>query len=128
MGASASILLIRAPWSLDLAPEPHRRDPGDQAGAELLGHELHVRLAQAQLLGDLPVREVEAHEVQAQNPDPQRLVMAGQDGAGQVVEAGAAGGAAVALPVRLGVVPAVAGDRGAPPPRAAGAVGAAGPG
>src|SRR3954452_11876058 len=86
---------------LDLAPEPHRLDPGDQAGAELLGHELHVRLAQAQLLGDLPVREVEAHEVQAQNPDPQRLVMAGQDVAGQVVEAGAAGGAAVTLPVRL---------------------------
>src|SRR3954451_16159609 len=55
---------------LDLAPEPHRWKPGDQAGAELLGHELHVRLAQAQLLGDLPVREVEAHEVQAQHPDP----------------------------------------------------------
>src|SRR3954451_5017856 len=51
--------------------------------------------------------------------------MAGQDGAGQVVEAGAAGGAAVALPVRLGVVPAVAGDRGAPAARAADAGGPA---
>src|SRR3954469_5233283 len=100
---------------LDLAPEPHRWKPGDQAGAELLGHELHVRLAQAQLLGDLPVREVEAHEVQAQNPDPQRLVVPGQDGAGQVVEAGAAGGAAVALPVRLGVVPGLGGGPGGAP-------------
>src|SRR4051794_29189198 len=51
--------------------------------------------------------------------------MAGQDGAGQVVEAGAAGGAAVALPVRLGVIPAVAADRGAPAARAADAVGPA---
>ena len=50
---------------LHLALEPHRRDLGDQAGAELLGHELHVGLVQVQLLGDLPVREVEAHEVQA---------------------------------------------------------------
>src|SRR3954464_6669913 len=33
---------------LDLALEPHRRHPGDQAGAEALGHELHVGLAQAQ--------------------------------------------------------------------------------
>ena len=80
---------------------------------------------EVQLLGDLPVGEVQAHEVQAQHPDPQRLVMAGQDGAGQVVEAGAARRAAVALPVRLGVVPAVAGDRGAAAARAADALGPA---
>jgi hypothetical protein len=49
---------------LHLALEPHRRRPGDQAGAELLGHELRVGLVQVQLLGDLPVREVQAHEVQ----------------------------------------------------------------
>ena len=80
--------------------------------AQLLGHGLHVRLAQAQLLGDLPVGEVQAHEVEAQHPDPQRLVVAGQRRAGEVVEACAARLAAVALPMRLGVVVAVPGDRG----------------
>src|SRR3954451_397682 len=38
-------------------------------------------------LGDLPVREVQAHQIQAQHPDPQRLVVAGQNGSGQVAEA-----------------------------------------
>ena len=32
----------------------------------LFGHELHARAGKAQFLGDLPVAEVEAHEVQAQ--------------------------------------------------------------
>src|SRR3954449_11829236 len=77
---------------------------------------------QAQLLGDLAVGEVQAHEVEAQHPDAQRLVMAGQDSASEVVEAGAARRAAVALPVRLGVVPAVAGDLGTIAARAANAV------
>src|SRR5918912_822623 len=31
------------------------------------------------------VREIEAHQVQAQNPDPQRLVVPGQDRAGQAI-------------------------------------------
>src|SRR4051812_35370683 len=55
----------------------------------------------------------------------QRLVMTGQDSAREVVEAGAARRAAVALPVRLGVVPAVPGDRGAAAGRAAHALGPA---
>jgi len=51
----------------------------------MLGHRLHVRGAKVEFPGDLPVREVQAHEVQAQNPDPQRLVVRGQDRAGLVV-------------------------------------------
>jgi hypothetical protein len=56
---------------------------------------------------------------QAQHPDPQRLMVPGQNGASQVVEAAAAGCAAVALAMRLGIVPAMAGDRGAVTGRAA---------
>src|SRR5206468_11339152 len=78
-----------------------------------------------EFLGDLPVREVEAHQVEAQDPHPRRLVMPGQRRAGQVVEAGAAPYAAVALAVRLDLVPAVAGDRGALAARAADALGPA---
>ena len=90
--------------------------------AQLLGHELYIGAGETQLLGDLPVREVQAHEVEAQHPDAQRLVMTGQDSAGQVVEAGAARRATLALPMRLGVVPAVTGGRGAAAGRAADAI------
>ena len=41
-------------------------------------HGLHVGRAQAQLQGDLSVREVQAHEVEAQHPHPQRLMVPGQ--------------------------------------------------
>ena len=54
--------------------------------AQLLRHGLHVRSIQAQLQDDLPAREVQAHEGKAQHPHPQRLVMAGQHGAGQLTE------------------------------------------
>lgn len=37
----------------------------------------------SQFLGDLAVRQIQAHDVEAQHPDPQRLVMSGQHGAGQ---------------------------------------------
>src|SRR3954447_26653265 len=35
---------------LDLAPKDHRRELGGEPAAQLLGHELHVGLAQVQLL------------------------------------------------------------------------------
>ena len=55
---------------LHLAFQRCRRDLGRQSVAPLLGHERHVGAGKAQFLGDLPVGEVEAHEVQAQHPDP----------------------------------------------------------
>src|SRR5918994_1263032 len=54
--------------------------------------------------GDLLVRQIETHEVKAQDPDPQRLMMTGEDGLGQVIEAPLAGRAAVALALSLPVI------------------------
>jgi hypothetical protein len=42
--------------------------------------------------------------VEAQDPDPQRLMMAGEDGVGQVIEARLTGRAAVTLTLRLPVI------------------------
>ena len=81
---------------------------GDQAAAQLLRNGLHVRSIQAQLKGDLPVGKVQAHEVEAQHPHPQRLVVPGQHRSGQVVEAPSACFAPVATPEELCVVVAVA--------------------
>ena len=107
---------------LDLALEPHRREPGGEPLPRMLGHGLHVRRGEVQLPGDPSVREVQAHEVEAQDPDAQRLVVAGQRGACQVAEARAASRAAVAPAVRLSLVP---GDRGALAARAADTLGPA---
>jgi len=73
-------------------PRPATSPPrfGDQPGAQLLRHDLRVRDGQAQLQGDLPVRKVQAHEVKAQHPHAQRLVVRGQHRVGEVVEAGRA--------------------------------------
>src|SRR3954471_16736850 len=54
---------------LHLTLQPHGRGFGNQAAAQLLGHGVHVRPVEAQFLGDLAVRKVQAHEVQAQHPD-----------------------------------------------------------
>ena len=74
-------------------------------------------------IGDLPVRQVEAHEVKAQDPGPKRLVMAGQNGAGQIIEATLALLAPIALPMPLRVIMAVTSHRGAVTVRAADALG-----
>ena len=50
------------------------------------------------------VREVEPHEIQAQYPHPQGLMMTGKDRVRQIVKASLAGLAQVALTLGLGVI------------------------
>jgi len=122
---------------LHLARQLHRQRFGDQPAAQLLRHGLHVRNGQDQLTRDLPVGKVQAHEVEAQHPHTQRLVMSGQHHseailrremprsgikASEVVEAGRACFASVALMVRLRVVAPVPDHRGTVAARAAYAI------
>src|SRR5262245_46257866 len=111
--------------TLDLTVERNRRPPLTNAFAELRGHPQSVIGIEVQLLGDLLVRQVQSHEVQAENPDPQRLVVACEDGFGQIVEATTAGRAFVTLAVRLGVVVALSDDVSRFTVRAADAIGPA---
>ena len=93
---------------LDLAVQNDLGEFRDQPLAQVPGHHLNVVLIQSQFPGDLPVRQVQAHEIQAQHPNPERLVVARQNCPGQIVEAFPAAVAQVALPVPLGVVTPVA--------------------
>lgn len=95
---------------LDLAVQNDLGEFRDQPLAQMPGHRLNVVLIQSQFPGDLSVRQVQAHEIQAQYPDPERLVMARQNCPGQIIEAFPAPVAQVALPVPLGVVTPVAHD------------------
>ena len=100
---------------LDLALQFHLRGLGDHAVARLLRHDPRVRPAKAQFLGDLAVGKVQAHEVEAQDPDTRRLVMPGQHRPCKVVKAPRACLAAIPLPVPPRAVAPVSDHRGAPP-------------
>src|SRR3954471_3271639 len=78
------------------------------AVAQHLGHGLGVALAHTQFVRDLTVRQVHSHEIRAQDPGRDRLMMSGQNGSRQVIEAILACLAQVSLPVPLAIVMAVA--------------------
>src|SRR3954467_6060899 len=98
------------------------RRPSEQTLAKLLGHRLHVRGIQAQFLSDLPVGEVQPHQIEAQDPHAERLMMSRQHRAGQVVEPSMARLAQVALSMPLSFIMAVADDHGTVAVRAAHAI------
>jgi hypothetical protein len=56
--------------ALDRAAELHLGLSSDDALLKLRGHDLGVIGVDPQLLGDLFVREVQPHEVEAQDSDP----------------------------------------------------------
>ena len=55
--------------ALHLAFEGDGRAVIDDPLAELLDHRLDVAAVDVQLLGDLQARQVQAHEVEAEDPD-----------------------------------------------------------
>jgi hypothetical protein len=109
--------------AFDLAREGHRGSAIDDPLTQELDHRPNVILVQVEFLGDLQAREVQSHEIQADDPGPQRLAVVGEDGAGEVVEPLPTSAALVALAVGLGVVSAVLDDRGGRTPGASHAVG-----
>lgn len=97
--------------ALDLAFQHDRRATIDDPLAELADHRSGVVLVDVQLLGDLQPRQIQAHQVEAGDPGPQRLVVAGEDGISEVIEALTAALALVALAMGFGIIPAVLDDR-----------------
>jgi hypothetical protein len=95
----------------DLAIQNDSGDFRHQTVPQVARHRLHVIFVQAQFPGDLSVGQVQTHEVEAQDPDPQRLMMASQNRACQVVKPRFTVLAAVALPMALCVIMAVTNDR-----------------
>ena len=76
----------------------------NDALTKLSGHLLGIVTVQIQLLSDLFIREIQPHKIEAEHPDPQRLVVTGKDRPGEVVEPLSADGALILLSFRLGFV------------------------
>src|SRR5262245_11639136 len=96
--------------ALDLAFQSHRRPALDDALPQPSGHVLDITTVEIELLSNLLIRQIQAHEVQAQHPDLQRLMMAGEDGSGEIIEAALTVVAVVPLSMGLGIIPAVLDD------------------
>ena len=76
----------------------------NDALTKLSGHLLGIVTVQIQLLSDLFIREIQPHKIEAEHPDPQRLVVTGKDRPGEVVEPLSTDGALILLSFRLGFV------------------------
>src|SRR5262249_54372556 len=50
-------------------------------------HLLHITLIDRQFVCNLLIRQIESHEIQTQDPDFQRLMMASKNGVGQIIKA-----------------------------------------
>lgn len=96
---------------LDLAAEPRGRLRALDALAQLLGHALHIILVETQLAGDLAIRQIQPHEVEAQHPGTQWLMMTREDRPGQIVEPAPAVLTAILLALRLSGITPLLGDR-----------------
>ena len=59
---------------------------------------------QPQLPSDLPIRQIQTHEVQAQQPDSPRLMMTRKNGVGEIIKVPPAAATQVTLPIRLSLV------------------------
>jgi hypothetical protein len=57
-----------------------------------------------QFVGNLLVRQVEPHEIEAQDPDFQRLMMSGKDSVGQIIKAYVIVATLLALPCRFRII------------------------
>lgn len=71
------------------------------AFAKLGGHLLNIAAVQIQFFGNLFVGQIQPHEIEAQYPCFERLMMSGKNGVRKVIEAFLTIFALVALPVRL---------------------------
>ncbi len=84
---------------------------GNDPFPELFCHPLYIVRIQAQFVGNLGVRQIQPHEIQTQDPHPERLMMPRQHRTREIVKVAMATFTTIFLPRRLGGIPSLLGDR-----------------
>ena len=72
--------------AFDLARQHHRRLFGQNPLTQLSGHVLRAVRVQLQFLSDLRIRQIQPQEIEAQNPDSQRLMMSRENCPREIVK------------------------------------------
>ena len=67
-------------------------------------HLMQVILVEIEFLRDLLIGEIESHQIQTENPFPQRLMVMSEDGVGQIVKVAPTRVAMVALALALAFI------------------------
>ena len=83
----------------------------DYTDTQLCGHRMHIIFIQAQFLRNLAVGQIQPHQIQAQYPDLQRLMVARKHRHRQIVKVACAARIVVFLARRLGLIRALFGNR-----------------
>ena len=83
--------------AFDLARQDHDRLLRHDPFTQLSRHVMNAVFIQIQFPGDLPIGQIQAPEIPAQQPDSQRLMMAREKGVGEVIEVAPATSAMVTL-------------------------------
>jgi hypothetical protein len=96
--------------TLDLAAQRRRFTPLDDSRPQPTRHGVDIVLVESQFPRNLLIRQVQPHEIQARHPDPQRLVVSGEDRSRQVVEPSPASLAPIPLPIPLRFIKSLLGD------------------
>ncbi len=92
--------------AFDLPRQDHLRLSRHDPLPQLSGHVVSAVFIQPQLTSDLPIRQIQTHEVQAQQPDAQRLMMPRKNGVGQIIKTPTTAATQVTLPIRLSLIQA----------------------
>ena len=71
---------------------------------QLSGHLVSDVFIYTQLIGDLPIRQIQTHEVQTQQSGSQRLMMTRENGLDEIIKVPTAAAAHVTLPIRLSLI------------------------
>ena len=90
--------------ALHFTAQRGRRGLGHDTLAQLSRQVMRSVFVEVEFLGNLRSRQIEAHEIRAQNPDPQRLMMARKDRVRQIVKTALTGFAPRPLPLGLSVI------------------------
>ena len=90
--------------AFDLSRENHLRRSHHNPLPQLSRHLVSAVFIHTQLASDLPVRQIQTHEVQAQQPDSQRLMMPREKGVGEIIKTPPAVATQVTLPIRLSLI------------------------
>jgi hypothetical protein len=77
---------------------------------KLRRHLLHITAIERQFVGNLLIRHIQSHEIEAQDPHLQGLMMAGKDGVGEIIKTCVAVGTLLALTGGFRVVKAALDD------------------
>ena len=102
----------RRSFTFHFAAEHDLRLSLNDALTKLSGHLLGIVTVEIQLVSNLFIREIQPHKIEAEHPDPQRLVVTGKDRPGEVVEPLSTAGALILLSFRLGFVVSLLRDLG----------------